>query len=85
MTYKQAQELNAQVRKGERERWSSTPAPSAAPSTMARGARGEDTERRFGFLKGYMVFNVEQIEGLPAHYTACEVTRYPSPMPWLDR
>jgi antirestriction protein ArdC len=58
-------------------------------STVSRtehdGATREDTERRFGFLKGYMVFNVEQIDGLPAHYTACEVTRYPSPMPWLDR
>ena len=29
---------------------------------------GEDVEREIHFLKGYTVFNVEQIEGLPAQY-----------------
>ena len=31
-------------------------------------ATGEDTEREIPFLKGYTVFNVEQIDGLPAIY-----------------
>lgn len=30
--------------------------------------KGEDVERSIPFMKGYTVFNVEQIEGLPAHY-----------------
>ena len=33
-------------------------------------AKGEETERAIPFLKGYTVFNAEQIEGLPAHYYA---------------
>ena len=32
--------------------------------------RGEDIERSVPFMKGYTVFNVEQIEGLPEHYYA---------------
>jgi antirestriction protein ArdC len=31
---------------------------------------GEETEQAIPFMKGYTVFNVEQIEGLPAHFTA---------------
>ena len=33
-------------------------------------AHGEDVEREIPFMKGYSVFNVEQIDGLPDHYTA---------------
>ncbi|MDR3522633.1 MAG: hypothetical protein P4L66_00865 [Acetobacteraceae bacterium] len=33
-------------------------------------ANGNEVERDFPFLKGYTVFNVEQIDGLPPHYTA---------------
>lgn len=32
--------------------------------------KGEDTERKIPFLKGYTVFNVEQIDNLPPHFTA---------------
>ena len=32
--------------------------------------KGEETEREIPFLKGYTVFNAEQCENLPAHYTA---------------
>lgn len=31
-------------------------------------ATGEETERDIPFMKGYTVFNAEQIEGLPAHF-----------------
>jgi antirestriction protein ArdC len=31
---------------------------------------GEDTERAIPFMKGYTVFNVEQIEGLPDRFYA---------------
>ena len=33
-----------------------------------RNDAGEDIERRIPFMKGYSVFNADQIEGLPAHY-----------------
>ncbi len=33
-------------------------------------ATGDDAEREIYFMKGYTVFNVEQIEGLPPHYYA---------------
>ena len=32
--------------------------------------KGEETEREIPFLKGYTVFNAEQCDGLPAHFTA---------------
>lgn len=32
--------------------------------------KGEDVERQFGFMKGYTVFCLDQIEGLPAHFYA---------------
>jgi antirestriction protein ArdC len=31
-------------------------------------ATGEELERNIPFLKGYTVFNAEQIDGLPAHF-----------------
>ena len=33
-------------------------------------AKGDETEREIPFMKGYTVFNVEQIEGLPPHFYA---------------
>ena len=36
---------------------------------------GEEAERDIPFLKGYTVFNVEQIEGLPAHYLRASAER----------
>ena len=38
--------------------------------TETDDATGEEVERDIPFLKGYTVFNVEQIDGLPAHYYA---------------
>lgn len=65
MTYKQAEALNAHVRKGEHgalvvyaDRFNKTEA----------NEKGEEVEHSIPFMKGYTVFNVEQIEGLPAQY-----------------
>jgi hypothetical protein len=33
-------------------------------------AKGEETEREIPYMKGYTVFNAEQCDELPAHYTA---------------
>ena len=68
MTFKQAKELGAHVRKGEKS------SPVVYCNTMVKTEMdeqtGEEEERAIPFLKGYNVFNVEQIEGLPAHFTA---------------
>ena len=67
MTFKQAKELGADVRKGSR----GTPVVYADRFTKTEtGDDGQETERRIPFLKSYAVFNVEQIEGLPPHYCA---------------
>ena len=67
MTYKQAQELGGQVRKGEH---GSLVVYANSITKTETNEKGEDTEREIPFMKGYTVFNVEQAEGLPAHYYA---------------
>jgi antirestriction protein ArdC len=78
MTYKQASELGAQVRKGEK----------GALVVYADRIRrtettdsGEEVERDIPFMKGYTVFNVEQIDGLPPHLSAAP----PPPLPAFER
>jgi antirestriction protein ArdC len=67
MTYKQAKEIGAHVRKGE---YGSMVVYADRLTRMESNDRGEEIERQIPFMKGYTVFNVEQIEGLPAHYNA---------------
>lgn len=67
MTYKQAAALGAHVRKGEH----GTLVVYADRLTKTEtNEHGEDVERHIPFLKGYTVFNVEQIANLPAQYDA---------------
>lgn len=74
MTFKQAMTLGANVRKGEK----GSPVVYADRMTKKDAdATGEETERSIPFLKGYTVFNCEQIEGLPEHY-------YAKPLPVPD-
>lgn len=64
-TYRQAQELGAQVRKGER----SCPVIKFGTFDKAEAAADEDGDRRKGmFTKLYAVFNADQIDGLPESY-----------------
>lgn len=66
LTYKQAQELGGQVRKGEKGSlvvYANTITKSETDETS-----GEEVERAIPFMKGYTVFNAEQVEGLPAHF-----------------
>ena len=35
---------------------------------VEQNAEGQDVEREIPFLKGYTLFNVDQIEALPEHY-----------------
>jgi antirestriction protein ArdC len=65
MTWKQANQLHARIRKGEH----GSLVDYAYRFTRTETAdNGEDVEREIPFLKGYTVFNVEQIEGLPDQY-----------------
>jgi len=67
MTFKQALELGAHVRKGEK---GSLVVYASSITKTEQNDDGEDIERDIRFMKGYTVFCVEQIEGLPAHYYA---------------
>ena len=68
MTFRQALELDAHVRKGER--GSTVVYASKITHSGTDRETGEETEQTIPFLKTYTVFNVEQIEGLPAHFHA---------------
>ncbi|MFN3669575.1 MAG: ArdC family protein [Brevundimonas sp.] len=74
MTFRQALALGAHVRKGERG------ATVVYANQLVRSEpdeTGEAVERRIPFLKAYTVFNVEQIEGLPAGFA-------PAPTPAVN-
>lgn len=68
LTYKQAQELGGQVRKGEK--GSLVVYANTITRTETDEATGEEQERDIPFMKGYTVFNAEQVDGLPAHFYA---------------
>ena len=40
---------------------------------------GDELERKITFMKGYSVFNCEQIDGLPEHYYARPSPPLPAP------
>ncbi|MFA7416580.1 MAG: zincin-like metallopeptidase domain-containing protein [Rhizobium sp.] len=65
MTFKQALETGASVRKGE----SGTTVVFASRFTKSEAdGNGGEVERDIPFLKAYTVFNIEQIDGLSEHY-----------------
>ena len=73
MTFNQALELNAHVKKGEK--GSLVVYANKLTKTEDDGA-GNEVEREIPFMKGYTVFNAEQIEGLPEiFYTRPEPKR----------
>ncbi|MEI2300533.1 ArdC family protein [Ensifer sp. MJa1] len=59
LTYRQAQEFGGQVRKGEKG------ALVVKYGTFAPKERDDDDDRGVPYLKGYTVFNGEQVENLP--------------------
>jgi antirestriction protein ArdC len=65
MTFKQAKELGAHVKKGER---GNMVVYANAITKTEENSNGEEQERRIPFMKSYSVFNVEQIEGLAEHF-----------------
>jgi antirestriction protein ArdC len=67
MTFRQAQEIGANVRKGEK---STLVVYANAIERKETDDEGEEIERRIPFMKGYSVFNADQIDGLPSHFYA---------------
>lgn len=65
MTFKQALQLDAAVRKGET---GSTVVFASRFTKSEDDGKGGEVDREIPFLKAYSVFNVEQIDGLPDHY-----------------
>ncbi|MDQ0563034.1 antirestriction protein ArdC [Rhizobium mesoamericanum] len=65
MTLRQANELGAQIRKGET---GATVVYASRFTKTEKDARGDDVERDIPFLKTYAVFNCDQMEGLPDHF-----------------
>jgi antirestriction protein ArdC len=65
MTYRQAVELGGHVRKGEH---GALVVYANKITRSEQDESGADVEREIPFMKGYTVFNVEQIEGLPEGY-----------------
>lgn len=70
LTYKQAQDLGGQVRKGEK--GSLVVYANTITKTEQDEATGDEVEREIPFMKGYTVFNAEQVDGLPAHFYAVQ-------------
>jgi antirestriction protein ArdC len=65
MTFKQALELGAAVRKGET---GSTVVFASRFTKSETDGSGNEVDREIPFLKAYSVFNVDQIDGLPDHH-----------------
>lgn len=68
MTFKQATELDGHIRKAEK--GSLVVYADSITRKEADEKTGDEVVREIPFLKGYTVFNVEQIDGLPAVYYA---------------
>lgn len=68
LTFKQALELGGHVRKGEK----GTLVVYAASfsSSETDEATGDESERNIPFLRGYTVFNADQVDGLPDNFKA---------------
>jgi len=68
MTFRQATALKANVRKGEH--GSLVVYADKIIRTDTDATSGEEAERAIPFMKGYTVFNTQQIDGLPEQYHA---------------
>jgi antirestriction protein ArdC len=76
MTFKQASELDAHIRKGEK--GSLVVYADSIKRKETDEQTGDEIDREIPFLKGYTVFNVEQIDGLPeVHYAKAAPTLDP--------
>ncbi|WP_299155068.1 zincin-like metallopeptidase domain-containing protein [uncultured Tateyamaria sp.] len=78
MTMRQANEMDAKIRKGEKSALVVFYGQSRKEAAEASSSSGDETDgeaaRAFRFQKSYRVFNADQIEGLPESF-------HPSPLP----
>src|ERR1700679_1210092 len=65
LLFRQATQMNAHVKKGEK---GSLVVYANSITRTEEDDKGEEAEREIHYMKGYSVFNVEQIEGLPEQY-----------------
>lgn len=72
MTFKQAEDYGAHVRRGEKA--SFIVYASKVTKVETDEKTGAETERQIPFLRGYHVFNAEQIDGLPERFLAPPAT-----------
>jgi len=79
LTFQQAKELDACVKKGER--GTKVVYANTFEKTTKDDATGDESTERIPFLKAYTVFNAEQVEGLPARFYTPEV----GPKPHAER
>lgn len=77
LTFKQAQELGGYVRKGEKGALVVYASTFKKTTTDDKGA---DVEEEIPFMKGYTVFNAEQIDKLPAHFYATTQPVHETPL-----
>ncbi|RWC69593.1 MAG: DUF1738 domain-containing protein [Mesorhizobium sp.] len=78
ITYRQAQDLGAQVRKGEKGTL------VVKYGTFTPKDHEDDEDRAIPYLKGYTVFNVEQIDSLPDRFFSPAEELPTSPVPHID-
>ncbi len=82
MTFKQALELGAHVRKGEK---GSLVVYADTITRTESTENGEEREAVIPFMKGYTVFNACQIENLPPQYHAKAQQPQPDPVARIER
>jgi antirestriction protein ArdC len=68
LTFQQAREAGGFVKKGEK--GTQVVYANTFEKKDKDATTGEETVERIPFLKSYIVFNAEQVEGLPGHYYA---------------
>lgn len=83
MTFRQANELGGHVRKGER--GTLVVYANTFKKTEKNEETGEEVECDIPFMKGYTVFNVEQIENLPEKYYALAEAPTLEPVQRIER
>lgn len=82
MTFKQALELGAHVRKGEK---GSLVVYADTITRTETDESGKESEAIIPFMKGYTVFNVAQIDGLPPQYHASAQAPVFDPVQRIER
>jgi len=82
LTYKQAAELGGQVRKGEK---GSLVVYADTITKTEANDKGEDVETVIPFMKGYTVFNAQQIVKLPEHFYARTEPQHSQPIERIER